>query len=108
GYSASRGARNHGPVPMGRRELSDVILPPFETAITLAGARSVMNSYSDVDGVPAAADPWLLTDLLRDQWGFTGTVVSDYWAVAFLATMHRVAADVGAAGALALAAGIDV
>ena len=55
GYSASRGARNHGPVPMGRRELMDVILPPFETAITLAGAGSVMNSYSDVDGVPAGA-----------------------------------------------------
>ena len=45
-----------------------------------------MNSYSDVDGVPAGADPWLLTDLLRDEWGFTGTVVSDYWAVPFLAT----------------------
>jgi hypothetical protein len=61
-----------------------------------------------VDGVPAAADSWLLTDLLRDEWGFTGTVVSDYWAVPFLATMHRVAADTGEAGAQALAAGIDV
>ena len=108
GYSASRGARNHGPVPMGRRELMDVILPPFETAIALAGAGSVMNSYSDVDGVPAGADSWLLTDLLRDEWGFDGTVVSDYWAVPFLATMHRVAADFDEAGAVALAAGIDV
>ncbi|GAA3342163.1 glycoside hydrolase family 3 N-terminal domain-containing protein [Amorphoplanes nipponensis] len=108
GYSAARAARNHGPVPMGRRELMDVILPPFETAIRVARAGSVMNSYSDVDGVPAAADSWLLTDLLRDEWGFTGTVVSDYWAVPFLATMHRVAADTGEAGALALAAGIDV
>ena len=52
-----------------------------------------MNSYSDVDGVPAGADDWLLTDVLRDEWGFEGTVVSDYWAVPFLATMHRVAAD---------------
>jgi beta-glucosidase len=76
--------------------------------VTVAGAGSVMNSYSDVDGVPAAADPWLLTELLRDQWGFTGTVVSDYWAVPFLATMHRVAADTAEAGAQALAAGIDV
>jgi Glycosyl hydrolase family 3 C-terminal domain/Fibronectin type III-like domain/Glycosyl hydrolase family 3 N terminal domain len=58
--------------------------------------------------VPAAADPWLLTDVLRNDWGFGGTVVSDYWAVAFLAGMHRIAADTGAAGALALAAGIDV
>jgi beta-xylosidase len=108
GYSAARGARNHGPVPMGRRELMDVILPPFEAAVAVAGAGSVMNSYSDVDGVPAAADPWLLTDLLREEWGFTGTVVSDYWAVPFLASMHRVATDSGEAGAQALAAGIDV
>jgi beta-glucosidase len=108
GYSASRAARNHGPVPMGRRELMDMILPPFETAITLGGARSVMNSYSDVDGVPAVADSWLLTDLLREEWGFTGTVVSDYWAVPFLATMHQVAADTDDAGVQALTAGVDV
>ncbi len=108
GYSASRAARNHGPVSMGRRELLDVILPPFETALAEAAAGSVMNSYSDVDGVPAGADPWLLTELLRETWGFTGTVVSDYWAVPFLATMHRVAGDIDAAGAVALIAGIDV
>jgi beta-glucosidase-like glycosyl hydrolase len=108
GYSASRAARNHGPVPMGRRELLDMILPTFETAVALGGARSVMNSYSDVDGVPAGADPWLLTDLLRGEWGFTGTVVSDYWAVPFLASMHRVAADTDDAGVLALTAGMDV
>jgi len=108
GYSAARGARNHGPVPMGRRELMDVILPSFETAVTVAAAGSVMNSYSDVDGVPAGADHWLLTDVLRGEWGFEGTVVSDYWAVPFLATMHRVAADTDEAGAQALAAGIDV
>ncbi|MET8472155.1 glycoside hydrolase family 3 N-terminal domain-containing protein [Streptomyces sp. NPDC006422] len=108
GYSAARGARNHGPVPMGRRELMDVILPPFETAITLGGARSVMNSYSDIDGVPAGADPWLLTQLLREDWGFTGTVVSDYGSLAFLAGMHGVAADFDEAGVMALGAGIDV
>jgi beta-glucosidase-like glycosyl hydrolase len=108
GYSGSRAARNHAPVPMGRRELRDVILPPFETAVALGGAGSVMNSYADVDGLPAAADSWLLTDLLRKEWGFSGTVVSDYWAVPFLATMHRVAADTDEAGAQALAAGIDV
>ncbi|HEY4460892.1 MAG TPA: glycoside hydrolase family 3 N-terminal domain-containing protein [Pseudonocardiaceae bacterium] len=108
GYSASRAARNHAPAPIGRRELMDVILPPFETAIAVGGARSVMNAYCDVDGVPAGADSWLLTDLLRDEWGFTGTVVSDYYAVAYLAAMHKVAADTDEAGALALTAGIDV
>ncbi|RSM64272.1 glycosyl hydrolase [Actinoplanes sp. ATCC 53533] len=108
GYSASRAARNHAPVSMGPRELREVILPPFETAIREGGARSVMNSYAEIDGVPVAANPALLTDLLRDEWDFDGVVVSDYWSVAFLNTMHRVAGDYPAAGALALAAGIDV
>ena len=108
GYSASRAARNHGPVSMGLRELRDVILPTFEMAVEIGGVGSVMNSYSDVDGVPAGANPWLLTEVLRDEWGFEGTVVSDYWAVPFLASMHRVAAGYAEAGALALEAGIDV
>ena len=85
-YSASRAARNHGPVSMGPREMADVMLPPFEAAIALGGADSVMNSYSDIDGVPAGASTWLLTEVLRDEWGFDGTVVSDYWAIPFLAT----------------------
>ncbi|MGW6201949.1 glycoside hydrolase family 3 N-terminal domain-containing protein [Kribbella sp. NPDC055110] len=108
GYSASRAGRNHGPVSMGRRELLDIILPTFETAIATAGAGSVMSSYADLDGLPASADPWLFTDVLRGDWGFEGTVVSDYWAVPFLASMHRVAADDADAGVLALTAGTDV
>ncbi|MFF3258065.1 beta-glucosidase [Streptomyces sp. NPDC002932] len=108
GYSASRAARNHGPVGMGPRELADVILPPFEAAIREGGARSVMNSYSEVDGVPVAADASLLTDVLREQWGFDGTVVSDYWAIAFLRLLHHVADSWGEAGAQSLSAGIDV
>jgi beta-xylosidase len=108
GYSASRGARNHAPASVGRRELMDVILPPFEKAIVVGGVGSVMNSYADVDGVPPASDTWLLTELLREQWDFAGTVVSDYWAVPFLHTTHRVAADLQHAASLALAAGLDV
>ena len=108
GYAASRAARNHAPVSMGGRELADVILPPFEMALREGGARSIMNSYTDVDGVPAAADAGLLRRLLREEWGFTGTVVSDYGAVMFLSTMHRVAANDAEAGAVALQAGIDV
>ncbi|WFE53711.1 glycoside hydrolase family 3 N-terminal domain-containing protein [Micromonospora sp. WMMD1155] len=108
GYSASRGGRNHAPVPMGPRELADVILPPFEMALRHGGARSVMNSYAEIDGLPVAADPGLLTGLLRDEWGFTGTVVADYFAVRFLETLHGVAADAADAARLALRAGIDV
>jgi beta-xylosidase len=94
-------------VAAGPREVADVLLPPFEHALR-AGARSVMNSYADIDGVPVAADPALLTGLLRETYGFTGTVVADYFAVSFLRTTHAVAADDGAAAGLALAAGIDV
>ena len=108
GYSASRAGRNHAPVSVGRRELADVILPPFEAALRHGGARAVMHSYADLDGSPPGADPALLTSTLRDQWGFDGIVVSDYWSITFLATMHRVAASAGEAGAIALAAGVDV
>ncbi|WJY01858.1 glycoside hydrolase family 3 N-terminal domain-containing protein [Curtobacterium sp. 458] len=108
GYSASQAGRNHAPVHAGPREVADVFLPPFEMALRDGGARSVMNSYAEVDGVPVASDPALLTDLLRDGLGFDGTVVADYFSVAFLEVMHGVAADRGEAAALALTAGIDV
>jgi beta-glucosidase len=107
GYSASRAGRNLAPVSIGPRELADVLLPPFEMALR-AGARSVMNSYTDNDGVPVAADPSMLTDLLRGTYGFTGTVVSDYFAVCFLEVLHHVAGSAAEAAGLALAAGIDV
>jgi beta-xylosidase len=108
GYSASRGARNHAPVSIGPRELADVILPPFEMALRDGGARSVMASYTDTDGIPAHADPGLLTELLRDTWGFTGTVVSDYFGVSFIELAHDLATGPAGAAALALAAGVDV
>jgi beta-xylosidase len=107
-YTASRAGRNMAPVSMGRRELADVILVPFEMALRLGGARSVMPTYVDIDGVPASADPWLLTTLLRDVYGFDGVVVSDYYAVSFLELQHAVAADPGHAAVLALTAGLDV
>lgn len=108
GYSASRAGRNLAPSSVGPRERADVLLPPFEMAIREGGARSVMHAYTDIDGVPAAADEDLLTGLLRDTWGFEGTVVADYFGIAFLKTLHGVAADwAGAAGA-ALGAGVDV
>ncbi|PZE91117.1 glycoside hydrolase family 3 N-terminal domain-containing protein [Curtobacterium sp. MCBD17_008] len=108
GYSSSRGGRNHGPVSAGPREIRDVFLPPFEMALLDGNARSVMNSYTETDGVPMAASPEYLTGVLREQLGFDGTVVADYFAVAFLEVMHAVAADRGEAAALALEAGIDV
>ena len=108
GYSASKAGRNLAPVSMGRREVDDVLVPPFEMALLEGGARSVMHSYSDIDGVPSASDRTLLTGLLRETWGFTGTVVADYFGVAFLHLLHGVAGSWGEAAALALGAGVDV
>jgi len=108
GYSGSRAGRNHAPVSAGPREMAEIFLPPFETALRYGGARSVMNSYAEVDGMPAAGDRRLLTDLLRDTWGFEGVVVADYFAIAFLRTLQRVAETDGAAAARALWAGIDM
>lgn len=108
GYSGSRAARNHAPVAAGPREMADVYYPPFEMALRHGGARSVMNSYAEVDGVPAAGDPKLLTDTLRDKWGFEGVVVADYFAIAFLRTLQRIAGTDAEAAGRALAAGIDV
>ncbi|GGU59147.1 beta-glucosidase [Streptomyces lavendofoliae] len=108
GYSASRAGRNLAPVAMGPRERADVVLPPFEMAVREGGARSVMHAYTDTDGVPSAADEELLTGLLRDTWGFGGTVVADYFGIAFLKTLHGVAGDWADAAATALRAGVDV
>jgi beta-glucosidase len=108
GYSASRAGRNLAPASVGPRELADVLLPPFEMAVIDGGARSVMNSYSEIDGLPVAASRELLTETLRERWGFDGVVVADYFAVAFLDSLHGVAGDLADAAGQALFAGIDV
>jgi beta-glucosidase len=108
GYSASQSGRNFAPVHAGPREVEDVLLVPFEMALLDGGAKSVMSSYNEIDGVPVAADPRILTGILRDRWGFEGPVVADYFGVAFLQILHGVAEDLGEAAGLALAAGIDI
>ena len=108
GYSTSRSARNHAPAALGPRELADVILPPFEKAVIHGPVGSVMSAYNEIDGIPCSANEELLTRLLRDEWGFTGTVVADYWAIAFLASTHKIAPDVLAAARDALRAGTDI
>jgi beta-xylosidase len=108
GYSGSAAGRNMAPVSVGRREFADVFLPPFEMAIREGGARSVMHSYAALDGVPAAADRALLTGLLRDELGFDGVVVADYYGISFLEMLHGVAGSPAQAAGLALRAGVDV
>lgn len=106
-YGLSDGGLNHGPVHVGSRELREVFAEPFAAAIRDADLASVMNSYASVDGLPPAGSRALLTELLRDELGFNGTVVADYFAVDLLRTHHRVAPTKGVAAAKALMAGMD-
>ena len=108
GYSFSEGGRNLAPVHVGPREFREVFLYPFEAAVKLARAYSLMNAYHEVDGVPCAASRELLTDILRGEWGFEGFVVSDYWSISMLYTFHFTARDAKEAAIQALTAGVDV
>src|SRR5947207_12522064 len=108
GYGLPEGGMNHAPVHVGPRQLREVFAEPFVAAIRDAGLASVMNSYSSVDGLPCAGSHAILTGLLRDELGFEGVVVADYFSVALLVSHHHTAGDRGAAAAQALAAGLDM
>lgn len=108
GYGYSLGGRNQAPVHLGGRELREVYAEPFAAAIREAGLASIMNSYSSIDGVPVAASRAMLTDLLRGELGFTGTVVADYFAVMQLHFNHMTAADPTESAIQALSAGLDI
>lgn len=108
GYSASAAGRNFAPVHAGPREVADELLIPFEMAVKDGRVRSIMPAYTQLDGVPTHADPSLLTELLRERWGFDGVVVADYFGVAFLHVLHGLAEDLSDAAAQAITAGLDV
>jgi beta-glucosidase len=108
GYGASDGGMNWAPAAIPPRALREVYLHPFEAAVRVGGARAVMNAYNEIDGILCAADRDLLTRTLRDEWGFDGVVVSDYFSIRQLAEYHRLAVDGESAAALALGAGLDV
>ncbi len=108
GYGASQGGLNWAPAHIPPRELLEVYLHPFEAAVRTAGLRSVMNAYNELDGLPCGASHELLTGILRDEWGFDGYVVADYFAVRQLENYHHLATDAAEAASMALAAGLDV
>ena len=89
GHSFSEGARNHAPVHLGFSELNDTFLLPFEMAVKLANAGSVMPAYHDIDNQPGHSDSFLLTTVLREQWGFDGIIVADYGGVSLLQPASR-------------------
>ncbi|QKN81637.1 glycoside hydrolase family 3 N-terminal domain-containing protein [Scandinavium goeteborgense] len=108
GHSFSEGARNHAPVHLGFCELNDTFLLPFEMAVKLANAGSVMPAYHDIDNQPGHSDAFLMTKILREQWGFDGIIVADYGGISLLHQHHGVSHDAAESAALAFNAGLDV
>ncbi len=108
GYSFSEGGRNFAPVHVGRRDLMDVFFVPFEMAVKEGKVLSLMNGYHEFDGEVPGASHWLLTEVLRDQWGFDGFTVSDYSSITFLQNMHHIVETYKEAAAAALKAGLDI
>jgi beta-glucosidase len=99
---------NTAPVNMGEREVRSSFLPVFEAAVREGGALSMMAAYSELDGIPCVDNKWLLTDVLRKEWGFRGFVLSDLGAIKMSMETHHVAASVPDALAQALKAGLDM
>jgi len=105
-YGGAEGGRDYNTVDLSERTLREVYLPPYHAAID-AGAGSVMTSFNEIGGNPSTASPWLMTTLLRREWGFKGFVVSDWTAINELLN-HGVAGSRADAGKLALEAGVDM
>lgn len=104
-YGGAEAGREYNTVDMSRIKMYEYYLPPYKAAID-AGAGSIMSSFNEIDGVPATGNKWLLTDLLRKEWGFTGFVVSDYTSLNEM-TNHGVG-DLQAVSAQSLKAGLDM
>jgi len=108
GHGTPEGGRNTGPGNYSMHVLREVFLPPVEAAVREAAVASIMPSYNEVDGIPSHANRWLLGDLLRGEWGFSGFIVSDYFGVAELERKHHVVPDLRTAGRRAIEAGVDL
>ncbi len=106
GYGAADGGRDYDPVYLSETQLRNTIFPPFQAAVE-AGVGTFMSAYMDLNDVPASGNRWLLTDVLRGEWGFEGFVVSDAFAVGSLVT-QGFAADGRDAARRALNAGLDM
>ena len=105
-YGAAEAGLDYNSVDISERSLREIYLPPFKAAFD-AGAHSAMASFNEINGVPSTANRWLMQDLLRDEWGFDGFVVSDFTGDAEL-VRHGFAADERAATKLAFMAGVDM
>jgi len=108
GHGSPEGGINTSPVHAGEREVRSVFLRSFQPAVEQSGARGIMAAYHEIDGVPCAGNPWLLTDVLRGEWGFKGFVLSDLGAIGELWSRHHVAATEGDAVRMAIRSGVDM
>ncbi|MGN6122843.1 MAG: glycoside hydrolase family 3 protein, partial [Sphingomonas oligoaromativorans] len=104
GHGQPENGTNVGPAEISERTLRESFLPPFEQAVARTRVQAVMASYNEVDGVPSHENAWLLGHVLRGEWGYTGSVVSDYDGIEQLKDLHHVAADYEVAAARALKA----
>lgn len=107
-HGASEGGLNIAPSFVDERTLRETYFPSFEACIKEAGALSIMPCYNELSGIPAHSNKWLLTDLLRKEWGFKGVVVSDYFAIDDLKAYHKIANTNEEAAKWAINAGVDI
>jgi beta-glucosidase len=107
-HGQPEGGTNIAPANFSERVLREYFLQSFEAAVREAGIHSVMASYNEIDGVPSHASRWLLDRVLRQEWGFDGHVVSDYYGIPQLASLHKTANDKAEAARAAIEAGVDI
>jgi beta-glucosidase len=107
-HSQPEGGTNVAPGNYSERTIREYFFKPFKAAVQEAGVGAVMASYNEIDGIPAHSDSHLLTGVLRQRWGFQGIVVSDYFGIPQLRTVHHVVATDAEAAKMALEAGVDM
>ncbi len=107
-YSVPQAGINLGPAVVGQRDMRSLHLLPFEEAVKKANVYSIMPSYSEIDGIPAHANRWLLTDVLKNEWGFQGYVFSDAVGISMLEFFQKVSGDKRTTARMALSAGVDL
>ena len=107
GHGQPENGTNVAPADISERSLRTNFFPPFERAVKELPVMSVMASYNEIDGIPSHANKWLLTDVLRGEWGFKGAVISDYFAIRELMARHKMTDDPKRAAEMAIEAGVD-
>lgn len=108
GYGQCEGGRNFAPTILSKHQFCEDILEPFRLAVTQSHIWGIMPSHSEIEGIPAHGNDWLLNDILRKEWGFKGIVVSDYNDIERLDILHHVVASRSDAALLALKSGVNI